>query len=98
MCVGVFVVIACRELALLPTEALAAGVVLARIAPAIAAPVAEGFDQRFERRAIRQNAAAFAHRDVVSGIKATRRQVAEGADVLALIRRARRVATILDEP
>ena len=44
--VGVLVVVAVGQVAELPVEALAAGVVLARLAPAVAAPVAERFDER----------------------------------------------------
>ena len=63
-------VVAVRQLAELPVEALAAGVVLARVAPAVAAPVAERLDQRLERRAVRSARAAFAHGDVVRRIEA----------------------------
>ena len=43
--VGVLVVVAHRQVAELPAEALAAGVVLARRALAVAAPVADRFDR-----------------------------------------------------
>ena len=49
--VGVLVIVAAGQLAELPVETLAAGVVLAGFAPAVAAPVAEGFDQRFQHAA-----------------------------------------------
>ena len=45
--VDVFVVVAFRQLAELPAEALATGVVLARGAPAVAAPVAEALGVSF---------------------------------------------------
>ena len=48
--VDVLVVVAVRQVAELPVEALAAGVVLARVAPAVAAPVAERLDERLELR------------------------------------------------
>ena len=50
--VGVLVVVAVRQVAELPVEALAAGVVVAGVAPAIAAPVAERFDQLLQQRAV----------------------------------------------
>ncbi len=46
--VDVLVVVAEGKVAVLPLEALAAGVVLAGIAPAVASPVAEGFDKHLE--------------------------------------------------
>ena len=50
--VGVFVIVAAGQIAQLPIEALAAGVVFSRLAPAVAAPVAEGFDERFQQRRV----------------------------------------------
>ena len=75
-----------RQLAELPVEALAAGVVLARVAPAVAAPVAERLDQRLQHAGVLvQHRAALAHRDVVGRVEADRGRVAEGADVLAVV-------------
>ena len=48
--VDVFVIVAAGQLAQLPLEALAAGIVFAGFAPAVAAPVAEGLGQRLEQR------------------------------------------------
>ena len=45
MRVNVFVVVSEGEIAELPLETLAAGVVFAGIAPAVASPVAEGLDE-----------------------------------------------------
>ncbi len=84
--VGVLVVVAAGQIAQLPVEALAAGVVLAGLAPAVAAPVAERFDQRAQQRLVRQHRAAFAHGDVVRGVEADGRQIAERADLSALDR------------
>ena len=91
-------IVAAGQLAQLPVEALAAGVVLARLAPAVAAPVAEGFDEGLEQRVVGEHRAAFAHGDVVRGIKADRGEVAEGADHLAVVRCAQGVAAVFDQP
>ena len=45
-----------------------------------------------------QHRAALAHRDVVRGIEAHGREVAEGADVLPAVGRAQGVAVVLDQP
>src|SRR5262249_30671205 len=91
-------VVSRRQQALLPAEALAASVVLARITPAIAAPVAERFGERLELRPIGQHATSLAHGNVVSGIEAARGQVAERADRFAFKRRSGGVAAVLDQP
>ncbi len=95
--VDVLVVVAVRQVAELLVEALAAGVLLARLAPAVAAPVAEGLGEHLEPALVRDDAAALAHRDVVGGIEARRREVARGADVAAVVRGADGVAAVLDE-
>lgn len=78
--VNVFVVVALGELAELPAEALVAGVVLARGAPAVAAPVAETLGVGLERRATDDvDGAALAHREVVGGVKRLRGDVAPSA-------------------
>ena len=74
------------QAAKLPVEALAAGVVFARVAPAVAAPVAERFDQRLEQRRVGEDRAAFAHGDVVGGIEADGGEVAERAHLPAVDR------------
>ena len=68
-----------QQIAQLPVEPLAAGVLFARIAPAVAAPVTEGFDECFEQGRVGQYAAALAHRHVVSGIEADGGKVAKGS-------------------
>ena len=68
--VNVFVVVALGQLAELPTEALAAGVVFAGGAPAVAAPVAEALGVSFKRRMLDDiYRAAFSHREVVRRIE-----------------------------
>ena len=47
--IGVLVVVAAGQVAQLPVESLAAGIVVAGIAPAVAAPVAEGIDEHLQR-------------------------------------------------
>ena len=98
MRVGVFVVIATGQLAQLPVEALAAGVVFARRAVAIAAPVAEGLDGSGEHGIIGEYGAAFAGGDVVRRVETQRADVAEGADVAAIVSGAEGIAAILDQP
>jgi hypothetical protein len=65
--IGVLVVVAAGQVAELPVEALAAGVVLARRAIAVAAPVAEGFDDARQQRIVGEYCAALARGDVVRG-------------------------------
>src|SRR5262245_1199536 len=69
MAVDVFVVVAMGQVAQLPVEALIAGVVLAGSAPAIAAPVAEGFRNAPQAAAVCQNRAALTHCDVMRRVK-----------------------------
>ncbi len=96
--VDVFVVVAGRQIAQLPTEALAAGVVLAGVAPAVAAPVANGAGGFLEPRMIDDNAAPFAHGHVVGGIETERGHIAEGAGEFAVEGRAEGVAVIFQQP
>ena len=55
-------------------------------------------DERLQQRLIGQHRAAFAHGDVVGGIEADGGQIAEGADLLAVVSRADRVAAVFDQP
>src|SRR5260221_1852378 len=98
MRVGGFVVVTERQLAQLPAEALAAGVVLAGSAIAIAAPVAEGVDEGFQLGAVGEDGAAFAHGDVMGGIEAERADVAEGPDDTPVVGGAEAVAEVFHEP
>ena len=97
MRVRVLVVVAVGQVAELPVEAALAGVVVARLAIAVAAPVAEGFHRPLERRVPGEGRAAFAHGDVVGGIEAERADIAERADVAAVEGGAERVAAVLDQ-
>ena len=96
--IDVFVVVAVRQVAELPVEPLAAGVVVPRLAPAVAAPVAEALHELFELRRIGEHDAPLAHRHVVRGIETARRHVAELADVPAAEGRPERVAAVFHEP
>ena len=96
--IGVLVIVSAGQVAQLPTEPLAAGVVAAGFAPAVAAPVAEGFGDGAEQRRVGQNRAALAHRDVVGGIEAYRGQVAESAGLASVIGGSHGVAAIFHQP
>src|SRR5208282_2035423 len=98
MRIDVFVIVAVRQLTELPVKTLAAGVLLAGGTPTIPAPVAKGFDERAQEGLFRQDASAFAHGDVVRGIKAYSREIAEGSDFLSAVGRAERVTAIFDQP
>ena len=68
--VNVFVIVALGQLAELPTEAFAAGVVFARGAPAVAAPVAETLGVGFEGWVFDDiHRAPLAHSQVVRGVE-----------------------------
>ena len=77
---------------------LLAGVVLAWLAPAIAAPVADRLEDRASKEDCigAEDRAALAHGDVVGWVEAERADVAECADELAVIGGAQRVAGVLD--
>ena len=99
MAVDVLVVVAHGKVAQLPVEALVAGVVLARGAPAVAAPVAEGFRAGLQDRLrgdVHRSALAQGH--VVWRIEALGGKVAEGACPFAVVLRAQRVAVVFDQP
>ena len=96
--VRVLVVVAAGEFTQLPVEALAARVVVARGAPAVAAPVPETLDDLAHRLLPSEHGAALAHGDVVGRIEARRGEVAKGADGLAVPSRADGVAGVLDHP
>src|SRR5205823_9484209 len=96
--VGVLVVVATRQRAQLPLEALAAGVVLSRLTPAVATPVPEAIDDHLQGRFVSHHSAALAHGDVVRGIKAYGCDVAKGSDLLTLVGRSQSVAAVFHEP
>ena len=77
--IDVFMVVSLGEFAELPLEAFAAGVVLAGGAPAVAAPVTEGFGVGLERCAADDvHRAAFPHGEVVGWVEGLSGEVAEG--------------------
>ena len=68
--VDVFVVVSFGKLTELPAEPLVAGVVLAAGAPAVASPVAEALDERFELHVARDvHRPSFTHRHLVCGVE-----------------------------
>src|SRR5208283_869687 len=96
--INIFVVVPVGQVTDLPVEALAAGVLFTRGTPAIPSPIAKGFDERAQQGLVRQDAPAFAHGDVVRGIEADGREIAEGSDSFAAIGRAEGVTAIFDQP
>ncbi len=96
--VNVLVVGAVRQRSVLAGEALAAGVLGPRLAPAVTAPVAERLDELLQRRPVRQHRATLTEGDLMGGIERERRQVAERPDLPAVPGRAERVAAVLDQP
>ena len=86
------------QVAELPVEPLAAGVVVAGVAPAIAAPVAKALHQFFEPWRIGKHDAAFTHGDMVGGIEAAGGRVTKLPDMLPFILGPERIAAILDQP
>src|SRR5579872_7413242 len=98
MRISVFMIVAVRQLAQLPVETLAASVILPWVAPAIAPPVAERFDQGPQERRICEHAAPFTHRYVMCGIEAHRRKIAEGTNPPTLIQASHRVAAVFNQP
>ena len=78
--VDVFVIVALRQLAELPTEAFAAGVVFAGGAPAVATPVAEALGVGFEWRMLDDiHRAPLAHREVMRRVEGLGGDVAPNA-------------------
>jgi len=96
--VGVLVVIAFRQIAQLLAKALAAGVVLARLAVAVAAPVTKALGNRLEFLVVGKHGAAFPHGDVVGRVKAQGGNVSKGAHHLAAVGGAQRVAAVFHQP
>jgi len=96
--IDVFVVVALGEFAELPVESFAAGIVFAAGAPAIAAPIAEAFDDGFELDAADYvDCPAFAEREVMRGIKGLRGKIAECAGEFVVVTAAEGVAIVFDE-
>ena len=96
--VGVLVVVAFRQIAELLAEATAAGVVLARWAVAVAAPVAEAFGNLLQLAVVGEDRTALAHGDVVRRVETQGADVTEGTDHLPVVGRAERIAAVLDQP
>ena len=91
-------VVPAGQLAKLPLKPLAAGVVFARLAPAVAAPIAERFDKSLQQRLVTSTRAALPHGDVVRRVEADRRQIPESAHFPAIVGCPNRVAAILHKP
>src|ERR1035438_1190205 len=98
MGVGIFVVVPARQVAKLPVESLAARVVFAGMAPAVAAPIAERFDENLRSGLVGEHCPALAHRYMVCGIKAESCDVAESAHLASFPGGAKRITAILDQP
>src|SRR6185436_2585733 len=96
--IRVLVVIAERKIAELPFETLATGVVLARRAIAVAPPIAETVRNLLEIEIVGEDRAPLAHGDVMRRVETQRADVAKGAYQASVVRGAKRVATILDQP
>ena len=96
--VNVFVIIAEGQRAELLRETFAAGVILAAGAVAVPAPVAQAPGDAGQVLVGHGHRAAFAHRNVVCGIEAERRQVPKGGREPAVVAGAQRVAVILHQP
>src|SRR5215472_6612600 len=96
--VDVLVVVTAGQFPELPVESLAAGVFFARLAPAVAAPVAERLNDQLKVWLVGQDSAAFAESDMVRRVKTNRRDIAKGSYALPLPGRAERIAAILDKP
>ena len=78
--IDIFVVVTFGELAELPHEAFAAGIVFPRRAPAVSPPIAEGLGVGLERRFTDDiDGAALAHGEVVGRVEGLGGDVAEGA-------------------
>ena len=85
-----------RETTELPIKPATTGIILARGAKAIPAPVANRFHGSTQYGSIGEYGTAFAHSDVMRRIKAQRSDITEGADELAVVARTERIATIFD--
>ncbi len=96
--VGVFMIVSGRQVAQREVVAFPAGIVLPRVAPAVASPIAERFDELFQDRAVGEHGPPFAHRQVVRRVKAHGRNVAECAHRSTVIFGADRVAHVFDQP
>src|SRR3989442_14711426 len=97
MGVDELVVVALGQRPELVAESLAADVVLARLAPAVTTPVAEGIDDPVHLAAVREDGSAFASGDLMSWIERQRRELPEGPHRLSADGRSERVTAILDQ-
>src|SRR5207302_4286729 len=92
MAVRVLVIVPAGQIAELPLESLAAGVVRAGNAPAIAAPVAQALQGTVEVILLGEHRAALPHRHVVRRIEAEGGDVSKGSRLAAPVERAGGVA------
>src|SRR5438046_2428452 len=91
-------VVAVGQTAKLPVESLSAGVLGARFTPTVAAPVAERFHELRKVGSVGEDAAAFAHRQMMRRVKADCAEIAERSRPAAHIGRADSVAVVFNEP
>ena len=98
MGIGVFVIIAIRQLSQLPGEPFVTAIVLSSIAPAIPSPIPEGQDYFLKIVIVGQYCPAFTHGHVVGRVEAECGQIAESARVFSIVPRAKSITVILNEP
>ena len=96
--VGVFVVVTVGQVPQLLAKTFAAGVVLAGLAITVPAPVTKALGDGFEIVVVGEHRTTFAHGDVVRRVKAQGADVAKGADHLATVGGAQRIAAVFDQP
>ena len=98
MAVGVFVVVAIRQIAMLLSKAFTASVIFAGLAIAIPAPVAEALCNGVQLAVVGEHRTTFPHGDVVRRVKAQCSNVAKGAYHLTTISCPQCITAILYQP
>jgi len=102
MRIDILMIITKREFTKLLAEAVAAGVVLARGAPAVAPPVAVRFNQALKQRIIGVDGPSFSHGHVMGRIKTGGADMADSASIfpyaVLLITGAKCIAVVLYQP
>ena len=81
----------------MPLEALPAGVVEARLAPAVPAPVAHALGRATIDGVVGEHGSTFSHRNVVGGVEAQRAECPERSHFAAAIGGAERIAAVLHQ-
>src|ERR1017187_10671173 len=91
-------VIPAGQLPELPVVTLAAGIFLAGIAPAVAAPVAKRLNEHLQIGLVSQHRSTLTHGDMVRRVEADGGNIAKRAHLAPLPRRPERIAAILTQP